>query len=456
MKTPAPLPSFIQAFKEVGQDLDRLVHVLGVAEQAGDRDYLTWDKIRFKQPPSGLTHEDWWFAIKMGRRSALRPLPLTVRGEDGDTNLKYALPDRVLRALDNVANTASGQIALPSNVLGAASNERFVIASLIEESISSSQLEGASTSRRVAKDMLVHNKQPRTLSEQMIVNNYRAMQHVREIQDQDFTPEAICEIHRIVTDQTPENPDAAGQIQADPDPADRVKILDEHGKVLHSPPPAVELPGRLQALCDFANAGPDADPYVPPVVRALAIHFMAGYDHYFEDGNGRTVRVLFYWSMLKQGYWLTEHLAISNILRKAPSKYARSFIHTEQDDGDLTYFLVYHLAVIQRAIEELDAYLLQRSTDIRRVQAMARPGVSGFNYRQAELLESAVRNPTNYYTVDSHSGYHGVSKQTARNDLYELERRELLERTKLGRQFAWVPKAGLLETLQPSVPLWGE
>ncbi len=35
--------------------------------------------------------------------------------------------------------------------------------------------------------------------------------------------------------------------------------------------------------------------------------------------------------------------------------------------------------------------------------------------------------------------YHAVSKQTARNDLYDLERRGLLERTKIGKQFAWIP-----------------
>lgn len=59
------------------------------------------------------------------------------------------------------------------------------------------------------------------------------------------------------------------------------------------------------------------------------MHFMLSYDHPFVDGNGRTARILFYWSMLSQDYWLAEFLPISRLLKMAPSQYARSFIYTE-------------------------------------------------------------------------------------------------------------------------------
>lgn len=282
----------------------------------------------------------------------------------------------------------------------------------------------------------------------MIVNNFRAMQHIREIKDLPFTPDRICEVHRIVTEKALDNPESAGRIQSSPHPSDRVKILDEADRLLHQPPPAEQLSERLQRLCDFANADLDAKPYVPPVVRALTIHFMMGYDHYFEDGNGRTARALFYWSMLKQGFWLTEHLAISLILNQAPSKYARSFIYTEQDDGDLTYFLIHHLEVIRRALVALDDYLHKKSLELQRARALLVGGPGGFNHRQVALLQSATRNSSNYYTAESHMNYHGVSKQTARNDLYDLEGRGLLQRRKTGRQFAWAPMANMLKSLE--------
>ncbi|MGL5444452.1 MAG: Fic family protein, partial [[Mycobacterium] stephanolepidis] len=339
-------------------DTSRLVKIMTRSVNVATDPYLPWDELRFRKPPDDATHNEWWLATRLARSSIQRAIPLTTMSGG---NFTYALPDEVLRLLDEVTQRASGQIAVPEQVTNAATKDRYVISSLIEEAITSSQLEGASTSRKRAKEMIRHDKKPTTRSEQMILNNYRAMQHVSENRVEEFTPEAICQLHEIVTYKTLDNPECAGKIQSDPDPDDRVKVFDSEGNVLHTPPPVDQLPDRMQRLCDFANGNDGQRVYVPPVVRALAIHFMMGYDHYFEDGNGRTARALFYWSMLRQGYWLSEYLTISRILKTAPSKYSKSFIFTEQDQGDLTYFLIYQLKVIQRALDDLNKYLARKS-----------------------------------------------------------------------------------------------
>ena len=82
----------------------------------------------------------------------------------------------------------------------------------------------------------------------------------------------------------------------------------------------------MAALCAFANStAADEGPYMPPLLRAITLHFMMGYDHYFADGNGRTSRAVFYWSMLRQGFFLAEFLSISRLLRRAQARYAHSF-----------------------------------------------------------------------------------------------------------------------------------
>lgn len=96
-----------------------------------------------------------------------------------------------------------------------------------------------------------------------------------------------------------------------------------------------------------------------PVIIAIVLHSWLAYDHPFVDGNGRTARAPFYWSMLSQGFWLVEFLSISSILRKAPATSSRSFLHAETDENDLTYFILYHLKVIRRAIDELRAYMAE-------------------------------------------------------------------------------------------------
>ena len=125
-----------------------------------------------------------------------------------------------------------------------------------------------------------------------------------------------------------------------------------HSRVLHEPPPAASLPQRLERLCAFANAI-DGEPFVHPVIRAILLHYMVGYDHPFVDGNGRTARALFYWSLARSGYWRMEYVSISRLLRQAPAQYSRAYLHSEADDNDTTYFILHQLSIIKRAIEAL-------------------------------------------------------------------------------------------------------
>jgi Fic family protein len=408
------------------------------ASMAGSR-YLPWDELRWRKAPDGLTPEQWWLAVKLGRTSMQRPLPLI--GHEGGA-FSYALPDEALRGIEMVDKHASGRIDVPAPVMPEApARERYVINSFIEEAITSSQLEGASTTHQVAKDMLRSGRRPRTKDERMILNNYLAMLRVRELRRRPLTPALICEFHRILTDDTLDNPADCGRIQLPGD--DRVVIEDTFdGVVMHVPPPAEQLPERLERLCEFANGISDAS-YVPPVVRAILIHFMLGYDHPFVDGNGRTARLLFYWSMLRQDYWLAEFLPISRLLRKAPGRYARSFLYSEQDDGDLTYFVLYQLDVIQRAITDLHDYLGRKLADTQQLRTALMAMAPRFNHRQMAVLEHAIKNPGAQYTVSSHGRSHNVVAQTARTDLQALEQEGLLARTSSARGHAWTPAADL-------------
>ncbi|HZO34224.1 MAG TPA: Fic family protein [Gaiellaceae bacterium] len=283
----------------------------------------------------------------------------------------FTAADQVQRLQHFIDQTSSGTIAMPEVVIADEQARRhYLVNSLMEEAIRSSQLEGATTSRRVAKELLQSGRPPRDRSERMIINNYRAFQYMRDFIGAELTPDHVLELQRILTDETLENPDAAGRLQR-PD-EERVAVVDRvTSEVLHIPPPAEQLRDRLVALCRFANsADPDAE-FIHPVVRSILLHFWIGYDHPFEDGNGRTARLIFYWSMRKHGYWLTEFLSISRILRQAPAKYTRSFLLSETDAGDTTHFVIYQLEVIKRAIDELHGYLARKISEVRKVEGRA-------------------------------------------------------------------------------------
>ncbi|WP_062439743.1 Fic family protein [Herbidospora daliensis] len=440
MRIPQPPPPLSPILASLQGD--RLVEVMRHGMSIAGERYLPWDEFRWRPVPEGLTLDEWWAATKIARSVVRRRLPL--RFQD-DVPFAYALPDEVLRGIENVAKQTSGRIGVPEPVThDAPTRDQYVVNSLIEEAITSSQLEGASTTYQVAKHMLRSGRNPRTRDELMILNNYLAMRRVGELRGERLTPALIAEIHRIVTEGTLDDPATAGRVQLPGE--ERVVVVDVEGNVLHTPPPAEQLPERMEALCAFAN-GESGTSYVPPVVRAIVVHFMLSFDHPFVDGNGRTARVLFYWSMLNQDYWLTEFLSISRLIKQKQAQYGRSFLHCEQDEGDLTYFIAAQLAIISQAITDLHEYLDRKVGQTRNLQR-AVPALAGhLNHRQIALLQNAIKKSDARYTVRSHSRSHNITVQTARTDLQALETRGLLNRVPEGRGFAWLPVGDLRKVL---------
>ena len=275
----------------------------------------------------------------------------------------------------------------------------------------------------------------------MIANNYAAMKRVQEFARKELTLDLVFELHEEITEETLDEPDAAGRFRRSDE---EVLVTSADGDVLHRPPPASELKARFEEFRAFANeASPDY--YLHPVVRSILIHFWLAYDHPFVDGNGRVARALFYWSMLRHGYWLAEFLSISSILHDAPSKYARSFLYAETDDNDATYFVVYQLEVLERSIRELRDHLARKMRAARGLQHRLRE--IDLNHRQLALLTHALRHPDGEYTIQSHKNSHRIVYQTARTDLLDLSDRRLLVRVRRGRRFVFRVPGDLEERL---------
>lgn len=409
--------------------------------------YTHWDIFRHLPPLTGLSVEQSWAAVKIARSQLLTRTPFT------DTRggvVKYALPPLVLELLHRVDRDAGGVIGAPEQVTNPQTQATYLLKSLVEEAITSSQLEGASTTRRVAKDMLLSGRAPRDRGERMIANNYQALQYVREHRSEPITEAHVFALQSILVDDTLDVPDGAGRFRRDDE---HIVVEDETGTILHHPPVEAELPVRLRNLCEFANGAHTKD-FMPPVIRAILVHYGLAYDHPFVDGNGRTARALFYWVMAREGYWLCEYISISRILRKARAQYAKSFLYTETDDNDATYFIVYQLKVLTRAIADLHAYLQRKIAEMREVDDMVRHNRAlraELNPRQLDLLTHALKQPTGEYTIASHRRSHDVAYGTARSDLIDLAKRGLLEQRNRGRQFCFVPPPGLRSRLQTSV-----
>lgn len=407
------------------------------------RPYPHWDKLRRLPHPPGLSTEQWWLRLKLERRGDWLDLPL--RDREGRP-LGFTVPAAMQPALHRIDLRRADAQDTPGQLSRRDGRERFLADAWIEEAIRSSQLEGATTARETAKELLLSGRRPRDRSERMIADNYAGMRFMREEMAGPLTPEKILALHEVLTARTLEAPDA-GRLQRPGE--ERVAVRDRVGDVLYLPPPAEQLPGRIESLCEFANAGVDEESFVHPVLRAILLHFWLAYDHPFLDGNGRTARILFYWAMRERGYWFAEYLPLSLLIGEARGRYERSFLEVENDGGDVTYFLVDQLATVERAVERFDRYAERKLGE--QVEAKRRlHDIDGINGRQMVLLNHALKHPNHSYTIGGHASSNLVTHETARGDLSRLAERGWLTRRRHGRTYAFEPVPDLPKLLKES------
>lgn len=436
MKMPKKPPNYQDMLSHLVAKPDLLTSILTLTKGPNvDGKYLHWDKLRYYQPPEGLSHEQWWFGLKFKRSSLSKGIPLV----DKELNsFKFLEVEPMGELLHGIDQGSGGMIQMPEKITNPDTRDQYYVSSLIEEAITSSQLEGAATTRKIAKEMIRSGRKPGDRSEQMILNNFHTMQEIARFKDRPLSKELILQIHQLVTEKTLNDSTAVGRFRT----VDEVVVVgDMYDRILHDPPSAHQLDDRMSAMCSFANSTSPAY-FVHPVIRSIILHFWLAYDHPFVDGNGRTARALFYWSMLHHKYWLFEFISISQIMRKAPAKYARAFLYTETDENDLTYFIVYHLDVIHGAIRQLHQYIKHKSEKLKEVERQMQGSLS-LNHRQRALIGHALRHPHQRYTIRSHQVSHNVVYQTARMDLFGLEEDGLLRSAKAGRTYYFVPAEDL-------------
>ena len=390
--------------------------------------YYHWDKVKYLKPPNEFNHEQWWLSIKLARLASRRYLPFI---DKNNRPFSYSLPDKVLEILHEIDGKAKGYIGFDGVVASDEIRDRYIVSSLIEEAITSSQLEGASTTRKVAAEMLRSGRKPKNKHEQMIFNNFFAMKYIHKIVDREISLENLLHLHEILTNDTMDDPDDAGRYQEPGE--ERVIVGDIYGKVFHTPPPAEQLPARFDNLIKFASGKSDKKgEFIHPVIRAIILHFIVGYDHPFVDGNGRVARALFYWSVLNSGYRVFEFISISQIIKNAPSKYGYAYQFTETDENDVTYFIEHQLDVISRALKQLEDYVVKKQEEVARIENRIKN--LPLNYRQIALLSHAIRHPGYVYTIRSHYISHNIAYATARSDLNNLAENNLLEQKWLDKK----------------------
>ncbi len=411
-----PVISF-QEITDVLMNTDRYDLLSFFVTKANDL-YEPWKSLKYKKLPDGFTAKDLWKCVKASRMSKRE----MVWPHYNVSLYVTSTMQQLCHHFDvNFGGGGTGAI-IPED-----GKAKYLISSLMEEAISSSQMEGAVTTRKVAKEMLRKKMSPKDKSQQMILNNYNTILYVAEHRNEPLSEELLLKIHSLMTEKALDNPEDIGQFRRNDDIVVGNALT---GETVHTPPSYTEIPQFVNDLCDFFNDD-NANSFIHPILRGIIIHFMLAYVHPFTDGNGRTARALFYWYMLKQGYWMTEYLSISRIIASRKTAYENAFLYVETDEMDLGYFVIYHLKVLNEAFENLKSYI-KRKTDEQKA-AKKFLNIGKLNLRQTEIIQLYCENPNRIYTVKDFQVKFLVTPTTAKTDLIGLMDMGIIEEISLNK-----------------------
>lgn len=392
-------------------------NIMSIIHKTEEPIYLNWDEIKYKDwTPEKYSKEDFWTLIRVHRDINYKNTPIL--SKDGNYFKYYEL--------NSFKNSD-----LFSNDKPIINLNDYLKSSILEESISSSQLEGANTTRRKAKKMILEEQKPSNNSEQMILNNYNTMQQIQtNYKNKELSIEMIKELHLILAENDNNIEDnKKGVFRTNED--EIIVGSNIINKYSYETPTIEFVAKELKNLIAFAN-NEDKKDYIHPIIKAIMLHFWFAYLHPFVDGNGRLARCLFYWYLMRNNLEIFAYYPLSSVIKNSRGQYSKAYIYTEQDSYDLNYFIDYNVRKILEAKKLFENYVAKKTLEEKDLNKIAFE--KDLNNRQEQILKDINVNKLSYITLKSYRNIFDISKPTAIKDLKDLEKKDLLNSKKFGKE----------------------
>lgn len=368
---------------------------------------------------------EFWKSLDEFRREQCTTVELF---DQTGNKLRFFENEIIKKQIENINAEGTDQLEdlIPDEIKDAA-----LIDSIIDEAFSSSVIEGAFSTRKRAQEMITKKLGPKTKSELMILNNYKAIRYTLENIDEEITTDFIYHIWELLTKNTLEEGDYTECFRTGP-----VYINNKLGEIVYEGPDHSAVPEMMDNLVKFINVKTDG---IHPIIKSMVIHYYFVYIHPFFDGNGRTARALMNLYLMKSGYDFFKYFSISKILVEKRNKYYEAIKTCEDADNDITYFLEFYSVLLVQTITEIRKTYINQFSKKLIVRHLEKTNIV-LNSRQLNTLDVAIKNNRKSLDVAEYIKKHKVVQETARKDLGQMVEYGIFEKSKVGKKYVYALK----------------
>ena len=197
-------------------------------------------------------------------------------------------------------------------------------------------------------------------------------------------------------------------------------------RVHYQAPPARRLAREMRAFLRWFNR---KDAALDPVLKAAIAHFWFVTVHPFDDGNGRVARAIADMSLARSEGSPQRFYSMSTQIRTERSRYYAILEATQRGDLDISEWLDWFLACLQRAFAGAEQVL---ATVLRKADFWRKHATTRLNARQRDMLNRLLDGFAGKLTSTKWAKIEKCSADTALRDITDLVDRRILRKDPAG------------------------
>ena len=196
-------------------------------------------------------------------------------------------------------------------------------------------------------------------------------------------------------------------------------------RVHYEAPAAAKLPGEMKAFLDWFETKDGTD----PVLRTAIAHLWFVTIHPFEDGNGRIARAIADMALARSDHSPQRFYSMSAQIRQERNAYYDMLEATQKGDLDITSWLDWFLACLDRALDGAENTL---ADVFRMAEFWKKHAGATFNNRQRDMLNRLLDGFEGKLTTSKYATIEKTSPDTALRDITDLVERGILAKDEGG------------------------